>query len=176
MEIENLESRRIFKETVGKLFLQLHGEIEKEYHALSERIYDEVPLAISGPEIVTNIINRKDYDVTDTYLFPMRKEDLNPCEIDATSLVETLKKKQPFYLYPVFLQADYLKVADFNNPLRVFKGSVKTQHNEYTASFIVRPNMYYRKKLRNYIIYFNLIICHGKAYAVRIYINYLMFI
>lgn len=156
MEIENLESRRIFKETVGKLFLQLHGEIEKEYHALSERIYDEVPLAISGPEIVTNIINRKDYDVTDTYLFPMRKEDLNPCEIDATSLVETLKKKQPFYLYPVFLQADYLKVADFNNPLRVFKGSVKTQHNEYTASFIVRPNMYYRKKIEELYYIFQL--------------------
>ena len=105
----------------------------------------------------------------------MRKEDLNSCEIEATSLLETLKK-QPFYLYPVFLQADYLKVAEFNNPLRIFKGSVKTQHNEYTASFIVRPNMYYRKKLRNYIIYFSLIICHGKACVVRIYINYLMFI
>lgn len=60
MEIENLESRRIFKEAVGKLFLQLHGEIEKEYNALSERIYDEVPLAISGPEIVTSIIYRKE--------------------------------------------------------------------------------------------------------------------
>ena len=30
MEIENLESRRIFKETVGKLFLQLHGEIHSD--------------------------------------------------------------------------------------------------------------------------------------------------
>lgn len=174
MEIENLESRRIFKEAVGKLFLQLHGEIEKEYNALSERIYDEVPLAISGPEIVTSIIYRKDYDVTDTYLFPMRKEDLNPCKIEASNLAETLKKKQPFYLYPVFLKADYLKVAEFNNPLRIFKGSVKTQHNEYTASFIVRPNMYYRKKIEElyYIFQLNYLPC--KACAARIYISCLM--
>ena len=176
MEIENLESRRIFKEAVGKLFLQLHGEIEKEYHALSERIYDEVPLAISGPEIVTNIISRKDYDVTDTYLFPMRKEDLNSCEIEATSLLETLKKKQPFYLYPVFLQADYLKVAEFNNPLRIFKGSVKLSIMNTLQALSLDPICITVKKLRNYIIYFSLIICHGKACAVRIYINYLMFI
>lgn len=100
MEIENLESRRIFKEAVGKLFLQLHGEIEKEYNALSERIYDEVPLAISGPEIVTSIIYRKDYDVTDTYLFPMRKEDLNPCKIEASNLAETLKRNSRFICIP----------------------------------------------------------------------------
>lgn len=147
LEIEDLESRRVFKDIVGKLFLELHDEIEKEYTALEARVFEEVPMPLEGPEVLTNISVRKGYDVTDSMFLPMCPEDLVQRQVNSEELMESLKRSEPFFLYTIFLRADYLEAAKFDNPGRVFLGVIRTEHSEFTARFFVRSNMHYRKKI-----------------------------
>lgn len=149
LEVEDLESRRVFKDIVGKLFLELHDEIEKEYTALEARVFEEVPMSLEGPEVLTNINARKNYDVTDAMLLPMRQEDLIERQINSEDLMDSLKRSESFFLYTIFLRADYLEVAKFDNARRIFRGVIRTEHSEFTAQFFVRPNTFYREKIEN---------------------------
>jgi hypothetical protein len=147
LEIEDLNSRRIYKELVAKIFFDLHSEIEKEYKSLEERVFGEVSMPVEGPEVITNIVDRNLYDVTDQFLMPMRPEDLKRLHVDSEALLESMRQNTPFFLYTVFLQADYLETCKFDNAARIFRGCIRTEHSEFTAQFFVRPNTEYRKKI-----------------------------
>jgi hypothetical protein len=149
LEIDNLESRRVFKAVVEGLFLELHGEIEGQYKGLEQRVFAEVPMPVEGPAIITNIIDRRLYDVTDDFLLPMRPEDMQPLQVDAEALLTSLAEKTPFFLYTVFLQADHLETCQFDRPERKFRGVIKTRHSEYTAWFHVRRNLTYRRQIED---------------------------
>jgi hypothetical protein len=149
LEIDNLESRRVFKSVVEGLFLELYDEIEAEYKGLEQRVFAEVAMPVEGPAIITNIIDRRLYDVTDDFLLPMQPEDLRPTRVDAEALLTSLKDRKPFFLYTVFLQADHLEVCRFDHPERKFRGVIKTRNNEYTARFHVRRNLEYRRKIED---------------------------
>jgi len=156
LAIDNLESRRVFKAVVEELFLELHGEIAAEYKTLEKRVFEEVALPLEGPAIITNIIDRKLYDVTDDFMLPMRSQDLRPTQVDAEELITSLSESKPFFLYTVFLQADHLDACRFDRPERKFRGVVKTRHSEYTARFHVRRNLAYRRQIEDLYRVFNL--------------------
>lgn len=147
LEIEDLPNRRIYKELVGKIFYDLHHDIESEYKDLEKRVFDEISMPIEGSELITSIVSKKMYDVTDQFLFPMRPEDLNPLQVDSELLLEAVQRQGAFYLYTVFLQADYLEACRFYQPDRIFGGCIRTEHSEFTARFSVRPNDRYRNKI-----------------------------
>ena len=149
LEIDHLESRRVFKSVVEGLFLELHGEIEAEYKGLEQRVFEEVPAPVEGPAILTNMIDRRLYDVTDEFLLPMRPEDLQSHQVDTEALLTSLNEKTPFFLYTVFLQADHLQICKFDRPERKFRGVIKTRHSEYTARFHVRRNLAYRRQIED---------------------------
>jgi hypothetical protein len=156
LEIDNLESRRVFTSVVEGLFLELHGEIEAEYKGLEQRVFEELPMPVEGPAIVTTIIDRRLYDVTDDFLLPMRPEDMRPHQVDAEALLTSLNEKSPFFLYTVFLQADHLEACQFDRPERNFRGVIKTRHSEYTARFHVSRNLSYRRQIEDLYRIFNL--------------------
>jgi hypothetical protein len=149
LEIDNLESRRVFKSVVEGLFLELYSEIEAEYKGLEQRVFAEVPEPVEGPAIVTNIIDRRLYDVTDDFMLPMRPEDMRPQQLDAEALLQSLSEKTPFFLYTVFLQADHLEACKFDRPERIFRGVIKTRHSEYPARFHVCRNLAYRRQIED---------------------------
>lgn len=149
LEVEGLESRRVFKDVVGKVLLELHHEIEEQYQGLENRVFAEVPMKPEGPPIVTNIIDKKLYDVTDTFLRPMQPGDLKEHRIDSEELLASLEAQKPFLLYTVFLQADYLETCKFDQAERIFSGVIKTQHNEYTARFHVCRNIGYLQQIED---------------------------
>jgi hypothetical protein len=156
LEVDNLESRRVFTSVVEGMFLELHGEIEAEYKGLEQRVFEEVPMPVKVPVIVTNIIDRRLYDVTDDFLLPMRPEDMRPQQVDAEALLTSLSEKTPFFLYTVFLQADHLEAGKFDRPERKFRGVIKTRHSEYTARFHVCRNLSYRRQIEDLYRIFNL--------------------
>ena len=156
LEIEELESRKAFKEVVGKMFLEFYQEVTTEYYGLEERVFNEVPAPVEGPEIITNIIDRKLYDRTDEFLLPMCEEDLIERIIDSGELLLCINENRPFFLYTVFLQANYSMVCRFNDEQRIFRGVIKTQHSEYTAQFKIKKNQEYQKKIERLYKIFNL--------------------
>lgn len=147
LEIDDLPSRRALKAVLEKLLVNLHEEAEKRYQELEKRVFDEIPMQTEGPAIVTNIIDRKYFDATDAFLLPMRGEDLETPRIDTEELLASLENKRPFFLYTVFLRADYAETCKFDSPRRSFRGVVKTRHSEYPAIFHVRRNVFYKKKI-----------------------------
>lgn len=147
LAIEDLKGRQMFKEVIAKLFIELYGEVEKQYSGLEARVFDEVPPPTEGPEVSVNIVEKQSYDATDTHLLPMCPEDLDERTIDSRELLEKLKQKENFYLYTIFLEEDYLLARKFDQPKRIFRGVIKTEHSEYNARFSIRQNVRYREKI-----------------------------
>lgn len=145
-EIEGLGSRSVLKDISGKLFLELYKEIEGQYCGLEQRVLGEAPIPTEGPVVAFGIADRSAYDETDRFLLPMRPEDLTPRRIAAPELFEAIGRREAFFVYTVFLRADYLTARLFEGSGRSFGGTVKTGRAEYAARFHVRPNDSYRKQ------------------------------
>lgn len=147
LSIKNLESRRVFSAVVEGMFMEMSHEITAQYQGLEQRVLEEAESPVTSPDIITTILDRRLYDVTDDCLLPMRPDDMRPDEVDTAALLTSMDKHEPFYLYTVYLQADHRQVCQFDRPERSFRGVVKTQHSEYTARFHVRRNLTYRRQL-----------------------------
>ena len=140
-ELENLEERDLFKAILSGSTIQLYNHIKDEYSALEKRIFDEAPKALRMPDLFFCVIDKKNYDMTDSNMFPIFPEDL------ATEMIHAVGNNKEFYLYTCMIKADYLDLKKLLQTPRRFKGVIENEFGETPAEFIVKPNEKYLKKV-----------------------------
>lgn len=149
-ELDNLDNRELFKRIVGNLNLDLYKHIKDEYDALEKRVFDESPKATHLPDLITCVISKDNYDLTDDKLFPMFAEDLEEVKVDATEMISAVKADKDFYLYTCMIKADYLELKTLLQSPRRFKGVIENEYGETPAEFILKPNDRYRKRAEEF--------------------------
>lgn len=147
LEIQDLKDRKLFKDVVEKLFLELYRYTQAEYQALEDRIFGEMQSVRSDYAISIGLTDRVHYDATDTFLQPIRKEDVEPHEFATDELLSCLKDGAAYPLYSVFLEADYQTVQNFAKEGRIYHGVVQTDHGEFRAQCTVRPERTYLEQV-----------------------------
>ena len=149
-ELDNLENRELFKRIVGNLNVDLYKHIKAEYDALEKRVFDESPKATRLPDLVTCVVAKDSYDLTDENLFPMFAEDLDDVKVDATEMISAVKAGKEFYLYTCMIRADYLELKNFLPGGRRFGGAIQNEYGATAAEFILKPNDRYRRKAEEF--------------------------
>ena len=149
-QLDDLANRELFKRIVGELNLDLYRHIKDEYDALEKRVFDEAPKPLRLPDMITCVISKDNYDLTDDHLFPMFAEDLEDVQVDATEMVSAVKAGKEFYLYTCMIKADYLELKKLLQSARRFKGVIENEYDSTPAEFILRPNDRYRKKAEEF--------------------------
>lgn len=149
-QLDNLENRELFKRIVDNLTLDLYKHIKDEYDALERRVFDESPKATRLPDLITCVISKDKYDLTDDNLFPMFVEDLDEVKVDATEMISAVKAGKDFYLYTCMIKADYLELKNLLQSGRRFKGVIENEYGSTSAEFILKPNDRYRKKAEEF--------------------------
>lgn len=137
LEIESLSDRVMYKEVVEHLFVELYRYHEAQYETLMHRILEEAKSKNSGYSVYIGYTTPEFYDETDTFLYPMIPEDVNRTTTlpDMVEVLETLEKKEPYYLHNVFLKMNYQDIERFKTGQQLFSGTIETTTGQYKAMF-----------------------------------------
>ncbi len=148
LEISNPDERRLFKEVVGEVLLSLYEYNEKSYKALEQRVLSERTLLQDRYAVSITLTDSKLYDSTDTFMHPICPEDVSRTEISYQDIKTALSQKEPLKLYSVFLEESASRISGLlGQKEKLFHGLIKTEKREYRASFFVKRNQNYMKKV-----------------------------
>lgn len=154
LEIQDLRERKLFKDVVEKLLVELYHHAQEEYAALEARVFGELQSAQSGYAICIGLTDRARYDATDPFLHPILTSDIEKRVHSVEELQASLLANQPYPLYSVFLETDYQTIQGFSVPGHIYHGVVLTEHGQYRAKCTVRPDgAYLRQVERLYHIF-----------------------
>ena len=75
LEIPDLSERKLFKDIVEKMVLELYQYTQDEFSALEARIFGELESVESNYAIYIGLVDRAHYDATDPFLHPILFSD-----------------------------------------------------------------------------------------------------
>lgn len=148
LEIEDLEERKLYKEVTEKMVLEIYNHHQKALQQLEKRVFDKVNTDENDYSISIGLIDRDHYDATDPFLFPIFPEDAEQHKVAATDIMEAINNGQEYPLYSIYVQAEYPVVKEFGMDSQRFYGIVKTSHGERRATFIVKKDSKYLRKMQ----------------------------
>ncbi|MCI7791976.1 MAG: hypothetical protein MR531_14580 [Lachnospiraceae bacterium] len=142
LNIESLEERKQTKDIMTEVFKEITHYTQDAYQRLETKLCAELQKKDAYP-VITGIVERKDYDVTNDEMFPMYDEDMKEPEFRIEDLLECLKEGKAYFIYSIFVQADYKVVRNLAQAGEHFSCSIKTQYGEYKGTAYVEPQKKY---------------------------------
>lgn len=148
LEIGDLQERRVIREAVQDVLVQLHQMVQDNTAHLEEKLHQEEMENSKQYEIQIGIVERSKYDVTDKKMTPMLARDLDEPIISFQEVREALVKHEALYLFSVFIQADYIIVERLLKNEIQFEGVIQTEDGEYQAKFVLEPALEYFEQIQ----------------------------
>ncbi|MBO6177638.1 MAG: hypothetical protein J6O04_00475 [Selenomonadaceae bacterium] len=145
MEMDNLESRELFKEIIRDMMGEFYNHVASEYKFLEDRVFKEAPRPVRMPDITTGVVALDEYDVTDRNFRPMDEGDLEKKTPDTEVMLQSLADNKPYLLYTAFIPEDYFKLQNIEN--RVFHGLIELGETKVAADFKVKLCRRYMDKI-----------------------------
>lgn len=143
LEISRLEDRALYKEIVGDILLKLYQYNQESYERLEDRILSEGRPEQGSYAIYLTMTDRKHYDATDEFMYPMAEEDVQKTEVSYQDVREALAEKRKLRLYSIFLATSASNIYRILHENREFHGIIRTKNREYRGTFMVRRNEKY---------------------------------
>ena len=147
LKMKSLEDRGMLREILTGTFLPLYKRMEASYKALEKRLEKEQQNFRGDFSITTGIVERERFDPTLDNMYPMVPADLEEREIDSNAILKAIQEKASFYLYPVFIAADYLTLKELETGKRRFFGTLRTDYGEYQGQFRLEKEPVYIRML-----------------------------
>lgn len=148
LEITNLKEREVFKQTVGDILSAVYDYNRKAYEELEERILGENSLDENSYAVYISMTDKKHYDETDTFLYPMRSQDTKEVKLSCEDIKDAMENGEQLKLYTVFLKGSASQIYQLlSQKERFFYGCIKTAKREYKATFCLKRNKDYLRMI-----------------------------
>lgn len=144
LEIDDLHSRRYAKEVLRDVFSELCRYTKTALGQLEEQMADSLQGG-TDDEIVTGIVDRRQYDVTDDSMFPMSAEDLEQKTVNAREMLESIRESKRYSLCTVFLEAENAIIRRLEADRKEFCCRIITGGGEYRGTVSIVPQKKYEK-------------------------------
>ena len=155
LKVKDLNERKMLRELLGEVFVPFCDYIQTEYKNLEDKIGSEKENQVGDFSIKTGIIEKKKFDVTKEVMYPMVSQDMEEVKVDIKELRDAVSSNKNFYLFSIFLKADYLVIQSLIDTDRKFKGVIYTEDSEYRGVFKIRKNQKYLKMIEELYYIFN---------------------
>lgn len=143
LDIDDSDKRSQIKEAVADMLIPFYEHVEASYKNIKEKMLQARNEYQGRFQIITGIKEKRNIDITECGMFPMRMEDLEETFVSAKELIESVKQQKEYRIYSVFIQADYCVIRDIEQTKRKFKAIIKTNRGEYPASVRLQKNKEY---------------------------------
>lgn len=131
------------------VFSSLEEYSNEKYKELEERVFSEIEYMEEKYNIFSSIIKRDELDVTNEVFFPMIDKDKEEKKYDVKELLESLKHKDIYELFSIFLKCDYQTFKRFINKASEIEGTITTNKKTHKAYFKITENDEYKQKINN---------------------------
>lgn len=156
LEMKNLEDRKMLREVLSEVILPLYEHSQDKYKKLEDSLDNEIEACNGNFEIVTGIVDRKMFDVTNDNMQLMKAEDIEEKKVDLGEVLKALEEEKVIFLFTIFIKADYLLIKEIADAKRTFKGVIKTSEGEYNAQFEISRNKEYLNQIESlYTVFLN---------------------
>ncbi|QDX92966.1 normocyte-binding protein [Brevibacillus laterosporus] len=146
-KLEDLDQRRMLKQLMTGVFVNLVEYQEEMNSKLEKRVFGELEDQQEKHDVYVTICSKDDWDPIHDYLYPMLPEDTLNKTCDMNSLVTQLNKKEEARLFTLFLQCDYPTIKQLLNNNRVFTGKLTTATNTKLINVRLEQNRTYMKEI-----------------------------
>ncbi|MNO96132.1 hypothetical protein D3C76_877940 [compost metagenome] len=146
-KMEDLQQRRMLKNIMTGVFLNLVEYQDDLNRKLERRVFDEIEGDDGKHDIFTALCPREELDPIHEFLFPMIPEDAEGPVIDMKLIVDALAQKEEVLLTTLFLQCNYSTIKQLLQSNREFKGELVTQEGRYTVKLRLRQNRAYQNEI-----------------------------
>lgn len=147
--IHELEDKIILKKIMTNVFSSLEEYSNEKYKELEERVFSEIEYMEEKYNVYSTIIKRDELDVTNEVFFPMIDKDKEEKKYDIKELLESLKHKDIYELFSIFLKCDYQTFKRFINKASEIEGTITTNKKTHKAYFKITENDEYKQKINN---------------------------
>jgi len=148
-KMEDLEQRRMLKQLMTGLFLNLVDYQEQMNRQLEKRVFDEIEDWEGRFDIYASLCSRDEWDPLHEFLYPMCPEDVENTLIDMLHVIEGLRDGREERLISLFLECDSVRIRELTKSRRLFDGYIKTLSGTYPIKVALRPCEKYIKEIEN---------------------------
>lgn len=145
--IEDLEQRKLLKNIVIGCISGLIDYQETVNRELAERVFSEVEDAESHYHIYMTVCQQQEVDPIDDFLFPVFAEDLEDVQYNMGEIIEKLAQDEEIELFTIFMKCDYPKVKKLMDSSQIYRGTLRTNLNEYEIKVRLKPNRRYIQEI-----------------------------
>ncbi len=148
LEIESLEERKLYKEIVGKILLEINNYNRNAYQTLEKTILSEHKTQQNDFAVYLTLTDLRHYDATDGFMHPMIPEDTKEHVINTRNVTETLSAGAVHKLFTVFLKTGASDLYRLVHGKRRFYGVVQTDKSRYNGEFSLSRNERYMDMIK----------------------------
>ncbi|MCW3791444.1 normocyte-binding protein [Paenibacillus sp. LS1] len=146
-KMEDLEQRRMLKDLMTGVFLNLVEYQETLNKQIEQRVFDEVEHLEDKFDFYTSLINRDDYDPIHEFLSPVIASDLDNQILDVSGVVQVVRDGGELSLFTLFLELETEQIRRLLESDRTFKGILTTNAGTYPLTFRLKSNLTYLKEI-----------------------------
>lgn len=133
-KMEDLEQRKLLKQLMTGLFLNLVEYQEEMNRKMERKVFDEVEDGEEKHDVFVSLCRRDELDPIHDFLHPMLPEDAAPKLIDMSRLLDHMQRKEEALLFTLFLECDYAALRGLLDGERTFRGEMITSGGRYPIS------------------------------------------
>ena len=154
-KIENLEQRKVLKDIMSGVFINLVNHQEDMNKSIKDRVYDEIELDDMNYDIYITISDKNKIDPIDDFLHPILESDVYEKNIKNKDIKESLLSECPFKLFTVFMMCEHEKMNQLINNDRSYQGEIITDKRSYKMQIKLQKNESYINEIEK--LYYNFI-------------------
>lgn len=146
-KMEDLEQRKLLKDILTGVFLNLAEHQEDMNQRLEQRIFSEVENNEENYDVFVTICSKDEVDPVQEFLYPIRPEDMEDKTYDLKDIALKLSQEEDVILLTVFLKCDYLKVKELLGSRRKYRGQIVTDAGIYAIGVRLEQNKSYLEEI-----------------------------
>ncbi|HEY2492968.1 MAG TPA: normocyte-binding protein [Paenibacillus sp.] len=146
-KMEDLQQRRMLKNMMTGVFLNLVEYQDDLNQKLERRVFDEVEGDDGKHDVFTALCSREELDPIHEFLYPMIPQDAEVPVIDMKGIVDALSQKEEVLLTTLFLECNYSLIKQLLQSDREFQGELLTTKGRYTVKVRLKQNRTYQDQI-----------------------------
>lgn len=146
-KIEDLEQRKLLKNIMTGVFLNLAEYQEDMNQRLEQRIFSEVENNEENYDVFVTLCPKDEVDPAQEFLYPIRPEDIENKTYDLKEIASKLSQQEDVILLTVFLECDYLKIKELIGSRRNYRGEIVTTAGTYEIGVRLEQNKRYLREI-----------------------------
>lgn len=146
-KMEDLEQRKLLKDIMAGLFINLIDYQETANKNLEDRIFDEIEDIERKYDIYVTVCPKNDVDPVDEFLYPILPMDMEEKKYDMKEIAEKLNRRESMKLFNIFMRCDYPEIRKLMTSEKSYRGEMITGKRKYAVKVKLQPNQDYMNEV-----------------------------